>query len=443
MVAFLVPAMVVKYNPQYQAQMAMIENQLAKYLAGGTALNKTVENQIYERSKDKITAEYLRALDTADKEDAKRGFTLPRGAKVSARQSLRKDAGDNLSRAAVEIAIKQAEMEQANLQFGLTQSKELRVSILNTAVQHEQGMIQLNGMALDYGKEMASLFVEIYKQELARLGLAMDIYKAKVGVFESMLKASQTAVDIYRAEVEALNTLTNVDRAKVELYNGRINALNALAGVYKTEIEAVVQKAELEKIKLDVYKTQTESYSILVQAKTAEWEGYKAQIGGQTALADMYRTQIEGYKAQLSATQTSIDAKTALMSGGLKYNEALVQQYQAQVGAFSSMVNAKAEVAKVDVEVLRADVARFQAEMSERIAAAQVEWNYKASVNGVLEQGMVNQNQINIETAKIRLGKTEAIANAAISIGKAYESAASAGMASMISLTSQTINSNV
>lgn len=81
-----VDSMMAKYNPRYAEQMAAIESQLAKYLAGGTGLNTAVENAIYERSRGKQDAEARRARDSIYNEAAARGFTLPTGALASAIQ---------------------------------------------------------------------------------------------------------------------------------------------------------------------------------------------------------------------------------------------------------------------------------------------------------------------------------------------------------------------
>lgn len=52
-----VDAMLAKHNPQYHAQMARIEDQLTKFLQGGTGFNPAVENALYERSQGKNLAE--------------------------------------------------------------------------------------------------------------------------------------------------------------------------------------------------------------------------------------------------------------------------------------------------------------------------------------------------------------------------------------------------
>ena len=122
MVNGYVDAMLAKYNPQYAAQMAAIEAQLTKYLAGGTGLNVAVENAIYERARTKNSAEANRVRDTAYVEAAARGFTIPSGALMSAMQQARQAGADNNAQATREIVVMQAEMEQRNLQFAVTTS---------------------------------------------------------------------------------------------------------------------------------------------------------------------------------------------------------------------------------------------------------------------------------------------------------------------------------
>ena len=130
-----IDAQLAKINPRFHEQMAAIETRLAKYVEGGTALAPNVETAIWARGAEKNAQEYLRVRDTVYQEGAARGFTIPGGAQFSAAVQARQAAADNNARMAIEIVIKQAELEQQNLQWAVTQSTNLRQMVLASTQQ--------------------------------------------------------------------------------------------------------------------------------------------------------------------------------------------------------------------------------------------------------------------------------------------------------------------
>lgn len=436
-------AMLTKYNPRYFTQLEQIEAQLAKYMAGGTGFKASIENQFQERARDKINAEYQRALALSETDSAKRGFSIPPGALMSARQALRKDAGDNISRAAVEMSIKQAEIEQANLQFAVTQSSQLRTQMLANSIQHEQAMITVNGQAIEAAKDITQFIIDAFNSEVKRVELDIQVFQARVALFEQLMKRSQLAVDIYRAEISALEGLATVDNLKIAVYNSRINGLQALAGLFKTQVDAVVSKAELQKIKVDLFRAEVETYSARVSAKNSEYQAYSAALAGEEAKFKIYETQAGVFSQRISGYRATIESKTAQLSAQVQRNDAIIKQYQAQVGAFSTVVGARAEVARNDLDNQRLNVVAYQAEASAAVAEAQSRASYYASVNQVgIEQARLFTQQ-SLDRAKLKLTKTTSIAGAVQTLGATYQSAASSAMAGTLTFAGATENASV
>jgi len=230
-----VDAMLAKFNPRFAEQMSAIENQLAKYLQGGTGLNPAVENAIYERARDKNTAEARRVRESAMREAAANGFTIPSGATLAIIRQARQDGADNNARAAGEIVVQQAEMEQKNLQFAVTTSAGLRTALLNAAMGYHQNLISINGQSLEYAKTVLSSIIEVYNTAVKAFGLKLDAYRAEAAVFETKLKSAMAGMELYRMEIAALEALANVDKAKVDVYRARIESLTSLSNVYRAD----------------------------------------------------------------------------------------------------------------------------------------------------------------------------------------------------------------
>ena len=381
MVDGYVDAMMAKYNPQYHTQMAAIEAQLSRYIAGGTGLSSDVEDSIYERARDKGRTETRRAIDAAYNEAADRGFSMPPGFLLAAAQQARQAGADNLSRSATDIAVAQAELEQKNLQFAVTTSITLRSTMLNAALSYMQSLVQINGQALEYAKGRLSAIIEVYNTAVKAWGAKLDAYKAETAVYETRLKASLATIDLYLAEIKALEALTTVDRARVDIYRARIESLSALSNVYRAQIEAVGQRAGLEKLKLDLFSTKVQAFNVRVQAKNSEWQGYAASINGQSALSRLYGDQVQAYVAQLKGYESSIGAQTEVVRAASLTNQARATQYKAVLDVYTSVVSARGEVARTKLEVGKQQLLAFTAQVQASTSNAQIRNDYYKTVS--------------------------------------------------------------
>ena len=371
-----VDAMLAKFNPRYQPALAAIEAQLQRYLDGGTGFNPAVENAIYERSRDKMSAEYRRVRDTAWSEAADRGFTLPGGALMSAVLQARQSAADNLARASTEIVIKQAEIEQANLRFAVTTSASLRTTMLNAALNYHGNLIQINGQALDFAKTTVGLVVETYNTALKAYAAQLDGWKAEAAVYETRLKAAMAGIELYKAEIDALQAVVQVDVARVNVYRARLDALNSLASVYRSRIDAVVTKASMEKLKLELFQSQVQAYTARVQAKNSEWQGYSAALSGEEVKARIFGTQVQAYSAEIGGWQAKIQAQTEAVRAAALTNESRSRQYESTVRAYSAVVGAKGDLARTRLENERQKIIAFQAKTQAAVSYATLAQTY-------------------------------------------------------------------
>lgn len=383
MVNGYVDAELTKLNPQYHAQMARIETQLGKYLDGGTGLNPAVENAIYERARGKNNAEALRVRNQALSDAATRGFTLPTGALLSATQQARQAGADNNAKAAAEIVVMQAEMEQKNLQFAVTTSTGLRTAMVNATLGYMQNLISLNGQASAYAQSMVNAMVETYNATVRAYSARLEGYKADASVFQSLIQAALAGVEVYKAEIQALTALTQVDMARVNVYKARIDVLTSLTGMYRTQVEAAVSKASLERLKVDVFQAQVQAYGAQVGAKTAEWQGYTAQIAGDTAKVQAYGVQAQAYNSQVNGYKAAIDAQASAVQAAALTNDARAKMYTATLDGYKATVQAKGEVARTQLENQRQQVIAFQAETSAAVANAQIGMEYYKAVGSI------------------------------------------------------------
>jgi len=436
-----VDAQLVKINPEYHAQMGKLEAQLTKYLEGGTGLNPEVEDAIYSRSRGKADAESRRVRDQALNDAATRGFTLPTGALMSAIQQARQAGADNNARAATEIAVAQAEMEQKNIQFAVTTSSALRSTVINAMLSYMQNLIQINGQATDLAKTVLNAVIEGYNLLLKYFGARLDAFKAQTALAELKLKAVGVKLDLYRGELSALETMVNVDKSKVDIYRAKVEALSSLANLYKSQIEAVLGRASLEKLKLDLFRSQVEAHSQQVQAKNSEWQGFTAQINGQQAAAGLYSAQVQGYGQRVQAFKTEIDAQAEVVRAQVATNQAAADQVKTAASVYQSIVQARSTEAGVKTELEKLKLSSYSESLKSQVTAAQLSMDYYKTKTSValsvlserVKNSAVNKNS---EIEKMKALGTVGVAGANI-LGSLAGSAM-AGM-NMLAATTETI----
>lgn len=357
-------AQLLKLNPEYHNQMALLESKLASFMDGGTALPVEVEQAIFNRARDKTNDEYLRTRDGIMVEGSKRGFTIPGGAQFSALSQARQAAADNNARAAIEIAIKQAELEQANMQFAISQSQNLRSTVMQTMTAWFGALIQLNGQGLEYARDLLSASIAVYETLVKVASAQIEIYKAEATVYEVRLKAILAVYDVYQAEIKSLEAQVNVDTARVASYTAQVQGFGALANAYKAVIDGTMAAAELEKLKVDIFQAEVQAYSARVGAKQGEWQGFTAQVQGEAAKQDAFKTQVQAYVAEMEAYSTKIDAYKAQVDAVSSKNESSYKIYNAAISAYATKVEAAKTVVIADTESFKAEIAGYVAQVS-------------------------------------------------------------------------------
>lgn len=429
-----VDAQLAKINPRFHEQMDAIETRLAKYLKGGTALPPEVEDAIFNRAADKTNAEYLRTRDAAYGEAAARGFTLPSGAVYSAVIQARQAAADNNARAAMEIAIKQAELEQQNLQFAVTQSMNLRQIVLNTSMAWAGNLVQLNAQALQFAQGVLQAAVDIYDIKVKIAQAQVQVYQAEAQVYEYRLKAVLAVYDVYAAEVKALEAQVGVDQARVQAFTARMSGYGALANAYKAMLEGVATKAQIEKIKVDAFGTQVQAYSAAVQGKTAEWQAYKAQLEGNVAKFDAYKAEVQAYSVEVDAYKTRVEASAKRVEAVAAANESSRRQYEAAVSAYSALVHGQSSAVQAELGSYEVNLKHAIAVVNAQEAKARQKLASMTAMGNVAVSAYQTNAQIAIANAQMNYKRMNDTASVILSGAKAYGDMAGSALSGINSL---------
>lgn len=429
-----IDAHLAKINPQFHGQMAAIEERLSRYLAGGSALKPEIEDAFFQRAVDKSSAEYQRTRDAAYTEGAGRGFSIPGGAVFSAAVRARQAAADNNARAALEMALKQAELEQQNLQFAVTQSSNLRQMVLNASMQWAGHLVQLNGQALQYAQGVLQASVQLYETQVRIVQANVEIYRAEAQVYEYRLKSVLAVYDIYRAQVQALESQVNVDRARVEVFSTQANAYASVANAYRAVIDGVAAKAQIEKLRVDAFGAEVQAYSAEVSAKTAEWNGYRAAMEANAAKTQTYQAQAQAFSQEVAAFKAQVEAAEAQIRATAATNEGAARTYAASVDGYRALVAGRSAAVEAEIKSYQVQLEEYRAQVQAKETSYRLSYENTKARNETALAGYKTTSDVTLSRVQMDYKRMSDIAHVAVQGAGVYGSMASSALAGMNSL---------
>ena len=422
--------------PNYRAGLAKIEDRLNTYLAGGSALSTEIENAIYNRTLDKTNTEARRGSDKAWGEAAKAGYTMPTAYLLAKKQDIDQMRRDNNARAAIDIAVKQAELEQQNLQFAVTQSANLRQLAISSALNYYSGLVQINGQALEYSRSIVDAIVKSFDIAARYAEVQTRIYEAEARIYETKLRGAMAAFEAYTAKIRGLEAQSNVNMAQVQVFKARLEAVMAEANVYRAEVDGALAKATIERSKVDIFQARVQAYGAQVNAATAAWQGYVAACQGESAKVSASAEAVRAWTAKVNAYSAEVSAKGMEIQAIAGANDAKARAFSAEASAFSAQV--QAESAAVQAEVMSYDETLKAYQAKANVIARRSETQIRAYEVALrqLESQAQMQFQYLKEANDMRISKATGMARISESLANTHGQSAQAALSGMNSLAS-------
>ena len=207
---------------------------------GGTGINPAVENQIWQRGRDRVIAEGARADSQTLIQFTQRGYSLPSGAMTKLLQANRFEQLSKLQEQSRDVAIKQAEIELENLRFAVEKVVDTRLRAIATAADYIRAITNGFDSAVNIANQEAqakaalmAATADLYRARLQRDEIAMRV---PFQVSDNALKAGEMNLDaFYRgvdAKVRGASTAAQVYGAMAQA------ALSSLVGIGATTISA-------------------------------------------------------------------------------------------------------------------------------------------------------------------------------------------------------------
>lgn len=186
---------------------------------GGTGINAAIEEEIWQRSRDRVIADGQRTQQQIQLGYVAKGFSLPAGAMAQElRQSLFEQT-TNTGIASTEIGKAQATMEVENIRFAVEQAISARMQAMNAAADY----IRSIAASPDAAAKVAALDTDV---QAKMMSATSDLYRARL-TRDDMVMRTEIA--------NAQNSLTSADlliSKQQKTIDQKVQAAAEAAGVF-------------------------------------------------------------------------------------------------------------------------------------------------------------------------------------------------------------------
>jgi hypothetical protein len=185
--------------PYTSTLLADLASVLTTRLAGGTGLTPAVETAIWDRAREREQATAQAAIDLATRESEALGYELPPGVLYDAIRRETRTLHDKVSGLSRDIAIKQAELEQSNMQKSIDQVTAFEAGLADIITKRAT-------LSLDQWKALLARFQAEVEQEVKHWEVQIKANEAQMNY---ILAGEKMNTEVIRA-----NLATVIEAAK-------------------------------------------------------------------------------------------------------------------------------------------------------------------------------------------------------------------------------------
>lgn len=347
-----------QYSPGARYASQLLDNLKATLNAriqGGTGLAPAVEQQIWDRSRDRETQIALAREQEVLRSAEALGFPLPSGVLAAQLADARREYHDKLAGLSRDIAIKQAELEQANLQQATQLALQLESTLLDDAYKLEMLAFETAKTAADNAIAAHNAAIEHFKALLAG-------YQAYAAAYDTVIKAELNKVEVFKALLAAEQTKADINKSLVDRYRAEIEGRMAVVEIYKARVGAAQTLVELERARIQAGAEQVRAFVATVSAETAKADLYKAAVGAEATKVEAVGALARAYGAKVGAQAEKARAEVSKLQAKVAAKGMEWEGWRARLQAATAKVEAAARQSSIIVDGYRAGVNAAEAQ---------------------------------------------------------------------------------
>ena len=396
---------------------------------GGTGLAASVEQDIFDRGKERDDQNFLDAGDKVDSKWSGKGFSLPDGVLVEQHKNLIVDYRNQRTDTNRDITIKQAELAQVNTHFAITSTLSLEQLELNHANEIANRALRAEEASVNFGIAFHNLKVTDYNIQLEKA-------KVQATIQNSQLDAERLKLEEYRVQLLESEAKGKLDRDLMANYTLDLERYEKYLNLFKAEQGAVQTALGIEGLKIDFYNSNISEYRSRLEGQKNEADLYIARNEGELAKVRVYEAEVGAEGTRVQTLKLQVDAEIAKLEQSIKLQELELRAFLGNIEKYKAV----SEVAQVELSqeaiMYGHDIDRYRGEMQR-----------DTSQLGLAIETMIKQRALDIQNAGVRLENAKANLQAIIStaglrveaskgIASAYVSLAGAAMSGFSAIAS-------
>lgn len=399
--ALVVPEVLLNWRePEYKSEVLPdLVEWVKRYMQGGTGLPAPVEDALFGRARDRLTAETNVAVQEAVESWAARGFTMPPGMLAAQTDAIRAKAQLQAAGLNRDIMVEAAKWEIENIRFAVQQGMALEQLLQNLFENMAKRMFEAARFHAQAQIDVFNARVSLFNAQLQAYNTAAQVYKTKV-------EATLSRVQLFKAQVEAAIAQGQLNEQAVEVFKAQITAVQAQAEMFATKMRGAQTKADVVKAKIDAYRADVQAFAELVGAEKVKFDAYSSQIAGEKAKADAFDSLARAHAATISGIAAQADLKVKQVQLHIENNRNHATIYGADTDRYRAEVDASLSLVKEHLAAFQAEAAAWESSERVKVANAQMKQSYNESVM-----------RTNIANAEMQLKQYDA------NIQKAYQQA--------------------
>lgn len=326
------------YCPEYDDNRSRLITRINQVYDGGTGLDATFEQNIYDRGRARAEAEQNRVTEEVTNGGKNRGFFTPDGSIIAGLISAQNNAAMANAQYASETNIERAKLELDHLQFIMQLSNNIKDSAMQIAIQHAGTLLQVNAQALEHSQVVANLMVENFNMALKRFDSAMNYLSIQAQVYETEYKAALADLEVFKVEAEVAKLSNEISKTEVDLYLARVESQKVNLEVYIAQLEGINSEVKIQSLEIQAYSEEVKAYSTKVSAKSAEFGAYESALSGNETQVKIYGTEVSSYSERINAEKIKQDVQVNAANITLEYNKNLSEQYRTELEAYKTEI---------------------------------------------------------------------------------------------------------
>jgi len=395
-----------QYSPGARYASQLLDNLKATLNArihGGTGIAPAVEQQMWDRSRDRETQIALAREQEVLRGAEALGFPLPSGVLAGQLADARREYHDKLSGLNRDIAIQQAELEQQNARDAIQSALQLESTLLDDCYKLEM-------LAFEAAKTAADNAIAAHNAGLEHFKALLDGYRTYATAYETVIKAELNKVEVFKALLAAEETKANINKSLVDRYKAQIEGSMAAVEIYKARVGAAQTLVELERARIQAGGERVRAFVATVNAETAKADMYKARVGAEATKVEAVGALARAYGSKVGAQAERARAEVAKFQAQVAAKGLEWDGWKARLSAATARIEAAARRASIMVDGYRAGAAaaeaqatsymrRWEADVKQYEAGKELAFRVaQANANAVM-----HANNMKLEAGKISL----------------------------------------